>query len=339
MSSLIVEVTKVVELKPIENADRLELVIIKGWQCVVPKDQYHVGDLVIYVPIDAVFPQPLSDKIGVTKYLSRQRVKTAKLRGTISQGVIMSVDEVPGAVEGQDVAEALGITKWEPPLPGQCTAGQPRPQHPDFLRYTDIENIKNYPDVLTEGEEVVITEKIHGTNFRAANIAKEVTPSMLVEGVNQAGLHAGSHRMDFVDTPENLYWNAARKYKLADILPPGYQIFGEIYGRGVQKLTYDLEDFDVRFFDLMKDLKYVDYDDFVAFCNEHSLPVVPEMYRGPWDKHGTKMADGQSFIAKHIREGFVVKPVKERWDHKVGRVILKAISEKYLLKDFDDGGH
>ena len=338
MSSLIVEATKVLEVKPIENAERLELVIVKGWQCVVGKDQYHVGDLVIYVPIDAVFPQPLSDKLGITKYLHSQRVKTAKLRGTISQGVIMSADEVPGAVEGQDVAEALGITKYEAPAPGQCTSGTPRPQHPDFLRYTDIENIKNYPDVLVEGEEVVMTEKIHGTNFRAANIAKE-DPSMFVEGVNHAGLHVGSHRMDFVETPENLYWKAARMYKLDEILLPGYQLFGEIYGKGVQKLTYDLESFDVRFFDLMKDLKYVDYDDFKAFCAEHKLPVVPEVYRGPWDKHGVRMADGQSFIAKHIREGFVVKPAKERWDHKVGRVVLKAISEKYLLKDFDDGGH
>jgi RNA ligase (TIGR02306 family) len=334
MSSLIVEVVEISEIKPHDNADKLELAMVKGWQCIVPKGQYRAGDHVIYIPVDAVLPQELSDKIGVTKYLSKQRVKTAKLRGVISQGVIMSANECPLAVVGADVAEDLGITKWEPPLPGQCTSGQPRPQHPDFLRYTDIENIKNYPDVLSEGEEVVITEKIHGTNFRAANVTAEK------EGVaGQAGFHVGSHRMDFVETPENLYWRAARKYRLHEILPPGYQIFGEIYGKGIQKLTYDLLEFDVRFFDLMRDLKYVGYHEFMAFCQQWQLPMAPELYFGPWNKALLEKANGQSTIASHIREGIVVKPVQERWDHKVGRVALKAISEQYLLKDFDDGGH
>jgi RNA ligase (TIGR02306 family) len=334
MSSLIVRVCKIDEVVAHDNADRLEVCKVGGWQCIVAKDQYRAGDLVIYVPIDSVFPQPLSDKIGVTKYLSKQRVKTAKLRGVISQGVIMSATEVADAVEGQDVAEILGITKYEVPVQGQSTGGIPRPQHPDFLRYTDIENIKNYPNVLIEGEDVIMTEKIHGTNFRAANIVTET------EGVSgQAGFHVGSHRMDFVETPENLYWRAAKKYKLDQLLPPGYQIFGEVYGKGIQKLTYGLEDFDVLFFDLMKDLKYVGYDEFVSFCRERGLPIVPELYRGPWNQTWLAQANGQSTLTTHIREGFVVKPVTERWDHKVGRVALKAIGDQYLLKDFDDGGH
>ena len=334
MSKLIVEANRIVEIKDHGNADKLEVAIVKGWQCVVGKDMYKAGDLVIYVPVDAVFPQPLSDKIGVTKYLHKQRVKTAKLRGVISQGVIMSANEVPDVKEGDDVATILGITKWEPPTPGQCTSGTPRPQHPDFLRYTDIENFKNYPDVLIEGEEIAITEKLHGSNLRAANNVAEK------EGeAGHAGIHVGSHRMDFVDTPENLYWNAARKYRLAELLPPGYQIFGEIYGKGIQKLTYDLQEFEVRFFDLMRGLQYVDYEEFLVFCEVHGLPTVPELYRGPWKKDLVAMADGKSTIASHIREGVVIKPVKGRWDHKVGRVALKAISEQYLLKDFDDGGH
>jgi len=332
MSTLSVDVCRVGSVIKHPNADRLDIVTVKGWQCITPRNSYGVNDLVIYVPIDAVFPQTLSDKINITKYLHSQRVKTAKLRGVISQGVIMSVDEVPGCTEGQDVSEVLGITKWEPPLPGACTSGTPRPQHPDFLRYTDIENLKNYPDVLQIGEEVVLTEKIHGTNFRAANIINEKDGE-----VGHAGIHAGSHRMDFVDTPENLYWKAAHMYKLDEILPPGYQIFGEIYGRGVQKLTYDLQGIDVRFFDLMVNLKYVNYDEFKAFCDKHNLPTVPELYRGPYDKDCARLADGQSTIAGHIREGWVGRPILERWDHKVGRGILKAVSEQYLLsKDSDE---
>jgi len=198
------------------------------------------------------------------------------------------------------------------------------------MKIVSIESLQRSPvrhDIEVTGTHnfVACGVVVHNSNFRAANIAKEV------EGeAGQAGFHVGSHRMDFVETPENLYWRAARKYKLDEVLPKGYQIFGEVYGRGVQKLTYDLEDIDVRFFDLMVDTAYAGYAEFVEFCVKHFLPMAPLLHVGPWKKELMVMADGKSQIAKHIREGFVVRPVKERWDHKVGRVILKAVSEEYL---------
>src|SRR5687767_9231735 len=95
MSSLIVEVCRVERVLPHPNADLLELAHIKGWQCVVPRGKYAPGSLVTYVPIDSVLPEPLSERLGVTKYLSKGRVRCARLRGEPSFGLIMDRED-PG---------------------------------------------------------------------------------------------------------------------------------------------------------------------------------------------------------------------------------------------------
>jgi RNA ligase (TIGR02306 family) len=122
MSTLIVEITKVLDINKHPNADKLELITVKGWQVVAQKDLYKIGDLVIYCPIDAVLPVELSDKMDVTKYLSKGRVKTVKLRGEYSQGLLIPIsfiddDILKSVFEGEDVKEVLGITKYEPAIP------------------------------------------------------------------------------------------------------------------------------------------------------------------------------------------------------------------------------
>ncbi len=144
---------------PHENADALELCQIKGWQCVIPKGRYAAGDLVTYVPIDAVIPQEHSDRWGFTKYLSNGRVRCARLRGEPSFGVIVDREDDVWP-EGLDVKDFYGITKFIPPV--KMGAGDAAPAHPLFVEYTDVENLRNFPSVFTEGEEVVVTEKIHG---------------------------------------------------------------------------------------------------------------------------------------------------------------------------------
>ena len=174
MSSLIVEIVEIKEILDHPDADRLEIAKVKGWECVVGKGDLNQGDLVVYVPIDSVLPIELSDRLGVTKYLSKGRVRTAKLRGIYSQGLIINVKVLPelGDIikKGEDVKDILGITKFIPPPPPANMSGEQRQKHPDFHEYTEIENIKNFPDVLVIGEQVSISEKIHGTNFRCGNL-------------------------------------------------------------------------------------------------------------------------------------------------------------------------
>src|ERR1019366_2232745 len=164
MSSLIVEVCSIEELRPHANADRLEIAKIKGWECVVGKNQFKMGDKCVYIPPDSILPAAISDKLGVTKYLSPVkddngvlvggRVRVSRLRSHPSYGLVTSVDILPskrgpnqiGLVEwkvGDDVAPALGITKWEPPL--CCSDGDAEREHPAFHRYFTLENINNFP--------------------------------------------------------------------------------------------------------------------------------------------------------------------------------------------------
>lgn len=325
MSSLIVKVVQIDDIKEHPNADKLEIAIVKGWECISLKDDYKVGDKVVYAPIDSVLPLELSDKMNVTKYLSSGKVKTTKLRGLYSQGLLIPIKYVPNAESlkiGDDVAEILGITKYVPPISVKME-GTHRPNDAKFIKYTDIENIKNFPDVLHEGDEVVITEKLHGTNFKAANIDGEV--------------HVGGHRTDFIESDENLYWKVSNMYNLKTILKPGEQIFGEVYGFKIQKLAYGLKNrFDVRFFDLMIDYKYVNYIEFKKYCEENALPMVPELFVGKWDKDQMSLAAGKTTLADHVREGIVIKPTIERFDETIGRVVLKHLNEAYLIKDYGD---
>lgn len=350
MSKLIVDVTTISKIRAHGNADKLEIAEIKGWQVCVGKDQFQEGQAVVYFPPDTVLPRFVTDVMNVTNYMPRVdkdrvyqfrgRVKQVRLRGEPSFGLVT----LPLSDEwevGEDVADAYGATKYDPPV--RPDAGDSEPSHALFVRYTDIENLRNYPDLFQEGEEVVITEKIHGTNCRVGWLPnEEMDGSVLV---------AGSHNLQR-KKPENdegyeshLYWyplgyidgvyelfrhlNATRSYK--QII-----LFGETYGRRVQK-SHDygaVTGLQFRAFDLYADGRYLDYNDKQALFNDFDIPSVPFLYRGSFSLDKVReLSSGQTTIdgATHIREGVVVTPAKERRDPAVGRVILKYVSDEYLL--------
>lgn len=172
MSSLIVQVCRVGDIYPHPNADRLELLTVKGWTVCAGKGQFRVDDKCVYFPPDCVLPLALSERLNITKYLSPVkvdgvyvggRVRVANLRGAKSYGTIMPCENAEWEV-GTDVAAYYGVTKWEPPL--KCMDGDAATPHPAFHRYFDMEHLRNFPDLFQVGEEVVITEKIHGQNCR-----------------------------------------------------------------------------------------------------------------------------------------------------------------------------
>ena len=158
MSLFRAEVVKV-EVEHHPNADRLELVRVKGWHCVAQKGQFKTGDLAVYVPVDAVLPESLVKTLGIEKNY-RGRLRTIKLRGCISQGLASSLSILDPArapyKDGDDVTEQLGVTRYEVPIPVHMS-GIVRPEHPDFRRYTDIENFKNFPAAFSDDEAVVAT--------------------------------------------------------------------------------------------------------------------------------------------------------------------------------------
>lgn len=324
MSSLFVEVVEIKEIRNHPNADKLDIVKIKGWECISQKGLYQKGDKVIYAPIDSVLPIELSDAMDVTKYLSKGRIKTTELRGIYSQGLLIPLSHLPnpdGAYIGDDVGEVLNITKYDPSIPDHMM-GIIRKENAHFVKYTNIENIKNFPDIFEKDEDVWITEKLHGINSRFA----------MIDGY----LYVGSHNLSLQENKKNSYWIASNLYNLKEVLKPGQELFGEIIGPCIQKLHYDLKNIDVRFIDLIENSVFADVDRFLDFCKTNNLPTVPELYRGSWNNRLLNLAEGNSAIANHIKEGIVIKPVKERYDGKIRRVILKHTNPKYLVKNYGD---
>lgn len=360
MSSLKVEIVRVDDIIPIPGADRLELAQIAGWQCVVGKGQFEKGRRAVYIPIDSVLPQALEDKLfppDSKVRLSKHRIKTIKLRGAISQGLLVSPEEVgcEQKLVHEDVAELLGITKYEPPvksIPANLRGPQkPRKGiNPNFKKYTDIENFKHYNTLFEPGELVYVTEKLHGTSARYGWF--DTVPNTLWKKIkNFFGLLPkyefciGSRNVQLQDRKydgfydSNVYGKIAEKLALDDVLDFGEAIFGEIVGPGIQKgYTYGHED-DHAFYayDVMVNGEYLDPADFITFCDERSIPRVPHLFTGEYEEDFIKtIATGDSTIGNQkVREGVVIKALHET-KCMIGRKVLKLINDTYLLKEQDD---
>ena len=354
MSTLIVPLVAIKEIKPHVNADRLALALIEGWQVVVGKDSgLQPGDLGVYVPPQTQVPEQWSgpEQWDVQKYLEKGvRTKAVKLRGEASHGFFVPlkgdtarVIEEANAQPGDNVAELFGLTKYQPVE--RIFVGDQRQEDPLFSRYTDIENLRHEPDGLNEGELVWVTEKIHGTNSRIG----------IVQGEPMAGSHkvqrkrpgeAEGEVVSQINPGSTVYWfpwTIPGVEKLLTELSATYSqviLFGEIFGPRIQKLGYGVEGDQLQYqaFDLMLDGKYVSYRSFFEFCEMYGVPRVPLLYEGPYSFETVKeLANGKTTLdATHIREGVVVRPYIERTSPKHGRVIWKYVSDDYLTGNFED---
>ncbi len=329
MSTFAVLVRRI-EIFPHPNADLIELAKVDDYRCVVKKGEFKTGDLVAYIPEASIVPEPLLAEMGLTGRLAgseKNRVKAVKLRGEVSQGLVYAAK--PHWQEGDDVTDELGIVKWIPPIPVHL-AGELAPAPEGWHGYTDIENIKRYPNVLQPGEEVVATEKVHGT----------CTLLGLMNGVaaiSSKGYGAGGKTIK--EDEKNLYWRMARKYNLFEKVAGlgNVMLFGETFGAGVQDLGYGAQKGEPIYFafDMAIGGRYLDYDDFVKICTERNIPMAHVLYRGRFGPECLAHTKGKETISgkeMHMREGIVIRPTKERYEQDIGRVILKSVNEEYLLR-------
>lgn len=335
MSSLIVPVATIEELLPHPNADRLELARVLGWQLVVPRDQYQVGERIVYFPIDTLLPLEVSERFGVTKYLSKQRIRCAKLRGEPSFGLAVRPDKDWSV--GENVAEYYGAQKYEPPV--RVTAGDAERDHPLFVSYTEIENMRNFPVIFEPDESVILSEKIHGTQCRVG----------LIEGELMAGSKGLRRKRPAEDRfGASIYWfpfSLSNVRRLIEALGQEHRqvmLFGEVYGSKIQSFHYGLHNGQLGFraFDLLLDGRYLDWPDFLELCAQYDIEAVPALTTMPFDLDAVKRySEGKTQLMgqdAHIREGVVVRPLRERHDPRVGRVILKYVSDTYLFGEKSD---
>lgn len=353
-----VEVVEINFLLPHPNADRLEIAVIKGWNCVVGKGSFKKGDKGVYFPIDSILPEEVEEVIfkGTEVKLHKHRVKTIRLRGAISQGLLVPQGTVLMGTYplGSDLTYTLGVTKHEPNPPkfqNQASPAKKKLIHPDFKKYTYWGNINNTPNLFGPDDEVIITEKIHGFNFRCGWLPYKPTgiwdklKSLLRLNPKWQFVY-GSHSVQIsnkllLTEGKNVYADIVNKYNLQDEMKamPGLVIYGEIYGDGAQKkYSYGLKgERALAIFDI-RDLaapghKYFSWINLCRFTLTLGVPVVPTLYQGPFGKANLKELCSQPSKldpSQKIMEGAVVKSYMETNSY-VGRKGAKAINPEYLL--------
>ena len=350
MERKLATIRKIKEINPIEGADAIELAVVDGWQVVVAKNVGHqVGDLVVYCEIDSFLPiEPEFEFLRKSSYKKMGdqegfRLKTIKLRGQISQGLILPYSVIPIAQfataadlpEGMDVSEMLGIVKYEPPIPAQL-AGKVKGSFPSFLRKTDEERIQNLEKEYTEWtlsskHQFYATEKLDGSSFTCY--------------IKNGEFGVCSRNMDLLETEDNTFWAVARKLDLENKLRSfGKNICfqGEMVGSGIQGNHYNMKDQTVFFYNifLIDEREYVGYDEFRNMLFDLDLACVPVLsypFNFPADSVVAlptvsallRSAEGKSVLNDKVeREGLVIRSMDRT-------ISFKVISNKFLLGSKD----
>ena len=368
MSTYKVEVCTVDKVRHHPDAARLDIVKVKGWECITGRDDHVPGDTVIFVPPDSLVTDSFVDEFNITylKGKSKNRIGAIKLRGEWSEGLIVSNKE--GFKVGDNVAGFYEIVKYEPiqpPTPGKGRKGRRgekymRAKHRLygglFPKYTNIEHVKNFPNILEPGEEVIITEKIHGTNLRAGSVplqgGKPYKLLMKLFGKSHQFLVGSRNVILDYDVKRTTYYGDNVYAKMAQIcmldrLPEDYIVYGEIFGinsngKAIQKnYTYNRIGLNAVFFDVSYKRRYLPPLEAREFLESLFLPTAPLLYVGPWDLELMgKYTNRMSVLDKHtLQEGFIVQPVTPRKHKRLGRVILKALSPAYLAQKDRTEGH
>ena len=329
MSEWHVEVCLLTNVEKHPNADTLSIGEVNGYPVIFRTDDHKEGDKVVHIPVDSITPlnDPRFEHLG-----KHNRIKPKRLRGIFSLGFITYAD--PSWEVGQDVSAELHVERYDPdtlPEGGRRGAGgsfrSGNAVKGPHLPIYDIEGYRKYKSLFRGGEEVEISEKAHGCSSKFMHDGE--------------AFHVGSRKewKDQNDTAD-LWVRIANKYDLKSKLAtkPGFALYGEVYGQ-VQDLKYGAGQTDVFLaaFDVYDTHRecWLDVDARYAFCDELGIPRVKVLYRGPWKPTLVDLCEGMSTVpgANHVREGFVIKPVKERYAKHFGRVVLKMVGQGYHLRN------
>lgn len=355
------QIVKIEKVEKHPNADTLSIYTVLGDYPIVDKTgKYNVDDLATYIPIDSIVPDTekyyflcpkmyekyeedgefkqrmVGFKYPVGSVPEKNRIiKAKKILNIYSQGLLDL--PIPNLCLGDSVVEAIGLKKWEEEveenLPNvKKTKGANAAPAPKgwAIPYYDIEGVRKYLNCLIPNEEIVLTEKINGSNA-----------SFVHDGTS---LWVKSRNFYKKQNSDDMWWDIAYRYDLEKKLSlfPMMVFFGEIVGQ-VKGFRYDakIENgqlatviyfFDI--FDLTKS-RYLDYDDRIQIIQQIGLKATPELYRGPWrgKEHAYTYAEGPSTLnPKHVREGWVLNTIKERFEKKLNsRMQVKLIGEGYNL--------
>jgi RNA ligase (TIGR02306 family) len=361
MERKLASIRRISDIQPIEGADMIELAIVDGWKVVVAKEVGHkINDLVVYCEIDSFLPireefeflrkssfKKMGDQEGF-------RLKTIRLRGQVSQGLILPLSvlfegygyrvsetllnenvalepnrtvitpsDMIELIVGNDLTEVLGIVKYEPPIPAELS-GKVKGLFPSFIRKTDEERIQNLADEYDEMKKhsYYVTEKLDGSSatFYFKN--------------GEFGVC--SRNLELLETEGNTFWKVARELDLENKLKEygiNLSVQGELIGEGIQGNPYKIKGQTVRFFNLF-DIDLQVYHSLPVFKETmkvlglETVPVLETHFHLPETiDELLKMADSKSVLNSNFdREGVVIRSL----DRKIS---FKVISNKFLLNE------
>ena len=345
------------KIEPIEGADLIEYATVLGWHVVVKKGEFKVGDLCVYFEIDSILPEdnPAFDFLKNSKG-KQKPLKTKKMRGVVSQGLVMPCYILPTAEtfhEGDDVTEVLKVKKYEPPeidfYKGMKIANVKVSTFPSFIPKTDETRVQVLQEQLNKSVDYkfVTTEKVDGTSFTAF--------------IRDGKFGICSRNMEVSLDAPSPYSDIAKKYNLKEkfenlrntIIPYDFAIQGEIIGKAIQKNKYKLEGIDCKLFNLFnidrqKDIGFhfsdvTEYTEFAGInlkgiadkLGMQTVPVLDEDFTmiNDIDKL-VEYSKGKSVLnPDQNREGVVFRLKENKILSRYGeRISFKAINPDFLLE-------
>ena len=337
MDRKLASVVKILDIQPIPNADAIVVAKVKGWNVVVKKGEFNIGDLAVYYEIDSFLPiRPQFEFLRKSSFKRMGssegfRLKTIKLRGQLSQGLLTPIPEgIVDPKEGDDLTEALGIVKYEPPIPAQL-AGKIKGTFPSFIPKTEEIRIQNFESEVgfsPVGERAYVTEKLDGTSFTCY--------------FNNGVFGVCGRNWELSETDDNSLWRMAKVLELKDKMTKhgkNIALQGELIGAGINGNLYGMSDHKLFFFtgyDIDKGRRmFFDELEWVLFGLQLQMVPVLEKYGFVIPNESNivdymlKYAEGKSVLNMEVdREGVVVRGLEKEFS-------FKAISNTYLLGSKD----
>lgn len=346
------ELVKLVEIdaiSPIDGADAIELITVGGWNVVAQKGLYSVGDGAFYFEIDSLLPldNPAFEFLatrGVKEVDGKRyhRLKTIKLRGQISQGLLVPWSEFGGIYydwseeashraasfvdpvdEPYSFAEALGILKYDDVVVANAgnadTAGSFPTKYGQKTDAERVQNLKKYWDQI-KTIDWYASEKIDGC-------------SLSVFRDEDGNFRVCSRNWEVKDGA-NIYWNTVRQYQSTfDTLPPGFGIQAEIYGQGIQGNRLGLNGKYIAVFNYLYNGRPLEVQNWPQHIYKLAAPTY-DLELPDTVEEAIEQANGiKSNISKdRLAEGIVWTNPEGFAPSFLGRHCFKVVSTKYLLK-------
>ena len=326
------------EILPIEGADNIEIAVIDGWNCVVKKGSFSPREIIVYIEIDSFIPiHPYFEYLRKSSFRKMGeeegfRLKTIRLRGVYSQGLVVSLKDLikEGLLEDkiyitgfEDVTEKLGIKLYEPPIPSQLS-GKMKGNFPSFIPKTDELRVQNLDYHKLINETYYVTEKLDGSSITI----------YLKEDI----FGVCSRNIDLLEDEDNTFWKTARKLDIENLLRKqglnDIALQGELIGEGIQGNKYKLKGHHIRFFNVYnitnsKRFELEKIREVVVYgLGLEMVPVLNENYKLPSDrKELLSFSEGKSQLCDTEREGIVIRTQYS------SDISFKVISNKFLLKE------